>query len=102
MSTFSFAAHSLHSFVSASLALGTQWSQNPTLSFPAAQAPGTNGDETAAAAAPCKTVRRVTDRFIDTSLFGISAGKSGLRSRREPARMQGVYRSYAKKHSLFA
>jgi len=36
ISTFSFAAHSLQSLTSTSLSLGTQWSQTPKASFPAA------------------------------------------------------------------
>src|SRR5262249_36141041 len=69
--TFSFSAHSLQSLVSVSLAPGTQWSQNPTLSLPAAKAPCTNGAESAAgapaAAAPCKTGRRVYEVFPQCS-----------------------------------
>src|SRR5205807_7904593 len=61
-----FAAHSLHSLVSVSLAPGTQWSQKPTLSVPAAKAPCTKGAASAvalAAAAVVNTVRRVGDVF---------------------------------------
>jgi hypothetical protein len=43
------------------LAPGTQWSQNPTLSFPAARAPRTKGvaKKVVASAALRSTVRRV-------------------------------------------
>src|SRR5258708_7045341 len=48
MSTFSFSAHSLTAFSVALLALGTQWSQNPIESLPAAWAPRTKGAATMA------------------------------------------------------
>src|SRR6185369_12049230 len=62
-STFSFSAHSLMSALVASLALGTQWSQKPTDSLPAAYAPRTNGAATRPRAAPAATTRR--DTFLD-------------------------------------
>jgi hypothetical protein len=49
-STFSLSAHSRQSLLSMSFAPGTQWSQNPTLSLPAAWALRTNGAVTAASA----------------------------------------------------
>src|ERR1700739_2541859 len=69
MSTFSFSAHSWQSFVRVSLAPGTQWSQNPTASLPAAKAPWTKGAGRAPVAAVCKSVRRVSrETSIETSL----------------------------------
>src|SRR5215510_1695031 len=64
MSTFSFAAHSSHSAFEALLPPGTQWSQKPTESFPAACAPRTCGMASAAAVAAvaavvCRKRRRV-------------------------------------------
>src|SRR5262249_11302036 len=61
MSTFSFAAHSSHNAFDALLPPGTQWSQNPTESFPAACAPRTCGVARAAAVAAvvCRKRRRV-------------------------------------------
>src|SRR5262245_44084485 len=61
MSTFSFAAHSSHSAFDALLPPGTQWSQKPTDSFPAACAPRTCGMASAAAVAAvvCRKRRRV-------------------------------------------
>src|SRR5204862_299061 len=61
-STFSLPAHSLHSFAMASLAPGTQWSQNATASRPAACAPCTKGAVAKTVAAPAavpSTRRRV-------------------------------------------
>src|SRR5579864_7356130 len=62
-STRFFSPHSLHSLVSAMLAPGTQWSQHPIVTLPAAKAPLTCGAARAAtvAAAPrASAVRRVT------------------------------------------
>src|SRR6266478_6812099 len=62
MSTFSFAAHSRHSCSRGAVAFGTQWSQKPQESLPAAKAPCTNGAATAveANAAVFNTERRVS------------------------------------------
>src|SRR5215471_3420611 len=60
MSTFSFSAHSWQSLVSVSLAPGTQWSQKPTESFPAAKAPRTKGVAMVVSAAVCNSLRRVS------------------------------------------
>src|SRR3984893_8093664 len=60
ISTFSLSAHSWHSLVSVSLAPGTQWSQKPTESLPAAKAPRTKGAASAVVAAVCRSVRRVS------------------------------------------
>src|SRR5260370_10885229 len=92
MSGFACAAHSLHSLISVSLAPGTQWSQKPTLSLPAAYAPCTKGAASAvalAAAAVVSTVRRVGDIFpmfpllfdgpVDPA-FPSPAGSAGLRN----------------------
>src|SRR5882757_2519268 len=59
-STFSFSAHSFTAFSVALLAFGTQWSQKPTESLPAAWAPRTKGAATIAVdrAAVLATKRR--------------------------------------------
>src|SRR4051812_45557768 len=65
-STFSFSAHALETASAALLAPGTQWSQKPIESLPAAYAPRTKGAESSAvdARAVRATVRRVTVRDI--------------------------------------
>jgi hypothetical protein len=69
-STFSFSAHSAQTFCKTWLAPGTQWSQAPIVSLPAAWAPRTKGavSEPAAktggvSAAAFNKVRRVRDEF---------------------------------------
>src|SRR6516165_2512507 len=74
MSTFSLAAHSWQSFVKVSLAPGTQWSQKPTESLPAAKAPRTKGDASAVVAAVCKSVRRVSRVFPIRASHGCRGG----------------------------
>src|SRR5260370_41122162 len=66
ISTFSFAAHSRQSCSSGGVAVGTQWSQKPQESLPAAKAPRTKGAATAVEArAPVfKTVRRTTPQHL--------------------------------------
>src|SRR3954464_15494643 len=74
-STFSFSPHSLMSAEVASLALGTQWSQKPTDSLPAACAPRTNGAATRPRAVPATTTRRET---LDCSMtFVLPEGTRG-------------------------
>src|SRR5947207_11874706 len=70
-STFSFAAHSLTSVSEALLAPGTQWSQKPIESLPAACAVRTNGAAiiVADAAADVATKRR---RVILAFFMGLS------------------------------
>src|SRR5579885_116152 len=86
ISTFSLAAHSLHSLVSVSLAPGTQWSQKPTLSLPAAKAPCTNGTATAVAAvvaaAALSTARRVSECAMFSPSDDLPARPAGLVPRR--------------------
>src|SRR5215471_15301767 len=67
MSIFSFAAHSLQRLVRVSLAPGTQWSQNPTASLPAAKAPRTNGAAKAPVAAVCNSLRLVRVTFDNSA-----------------------------------
>src|SRR5580698_1168645 len=69
-STFSLAPHSLISASVVSLALGTQWSQKPTDSLPAAYAPRTNGAATPSAAPPTTRPRR--DSLLDRSMTSSS------------------------------
>src|SRR5262249_51183333 len=59
------------SLVSVSLAPGTQWSQNPMLSLPAAWAPRTKGAPRAANAALRNKLRRV--RAVDVITFSFCA-----------------------------
>src|SRR5215467_8941346 len=59
MSTFSLAAHSSHRVLEALLAPGTQWSQKPIESLPAAWAPRTYGIAMTAVEAAAKKRRRV-------------------------------------------
>src|SRR5215469_10365766 len=67
MSTFSFAAHCLQRLVRVLLAPGTQWSQNPTASLPAAKAPRTNGATKALTAAVCNSLRLVRVTFDNST-----------------------------------
>src|SRR5438477_10204937 len=79
-STFSLAAQSLTSALIASLAPGTQWSQNPIESLPAAWAPRTNGAEIIVADAAAVRVvncRRVSP-FFDMAFLPIAPGCSGI------------------------
>src|SRR5438094_9595620 len=108
MSTFSFAAHSLHNLVSVSLAPGTQWSQKPTLSLPAAKAPCTNGAVSAvaavAAAAVCSTVRRVSDIFPMCPSPWVEYERQVPLLAPAPMLMAGLpqyYRNSAKSHWFF-
>src|SRR5438067_8591045 len=66
ISTFSFAAHSRQSCSRGAVAVGTQWSQKPQESLPAAKAPRTKGAAAAveASIAVFKTVRRVSTDVI--------------------------------------
>src|SRR5262245_55217569 len=59
MATFSLAAHSSHNVLDALLAPGTQWSQNPIESLPAACAPRTYGIARIDAAVVARNRRRV-------------------------------------------
>src|SRR6185312_10519169 len=71
ISTLFFSPHSLQILSSALLAPGTQWSQQPSVSFPAAYAPRTYGAASTAVdarAAVFNTVRRVGRDCIEAFL----------------------------------
>src|SRR6202035_679823 len=79
ISTFSFAPHSRQSCSRGAVAVGTQWSQNPHESLPAAKAPRTKGAAIAveASAAVFKTVRRVsTDVIGSSTIVPVTSGVS--------------------------
>src|SRR5204862_6332770 len=65
-STFPFSAHARTAFSVAALAPGTQWSQKPIDSLPAAWAPRTNGAPTIADARTVPAITRRREIFLET------------------------------------
>src|SRR4051794_33514445 len=90
-STFSLSAHSWTILRITSLAPGTQWSQNPTLTLPAAWAPRTNGVANIAAAPAASRLRLVTLFAVISTPVGLRSVPAGKRPLRPAGAAVGRY-----------